>query len=305
LVDAALFASWRSLPWQSRVCPRALEERESVRLLAAMVQEKRRIAEWTAEQNKKAMESAGREDRRFGDWVRRERERTMTEEEAERERVKKFETQEAAKVAIHEGTERERVNQQIEAAERVRVCVGLFREFHNMRDNLVEIYSDNHASEEEIEGELRRRKKWHRDEAVLVSWHTAAEQARALDFKEKEGDRVRLHAMKQAHKTNGIWAAAIARFTAASNAEDELAFENWREEVARVDAEDVEEKGRIEAWETLTHAIMKAAKANVLRLLAPDTAVVDFEDEVERSKYYRAAYGARTRTEKGKFQKQR
>ena len=41
MVDAALFASWKALPWQTRVCPMALEERESVRLLASMVSEAR------------------------------------------------------------------------------------------------------------------------------------------------------------------------------------------------------------------------------------------------------------------------
>ena len=49
MVDAALFASWKALPWQSRVCPRSLEERESVRLLAAMVQEARRVKGWVGE----------------------------------------------------------------------------------------------------------------------------------------------------------------------------------------------------------------------------------------------------------------
>ena len=49
MVDAALFASWKALPWQSRGCPRSLEERESVRLLAAMVQEARRVKGWVGE----------------------------------------------------------------------------------------------------------------------------------------------------------------------------------------------------------------------------------------------------------------
>lgn len=64
MVDAALFASWKALPWQSRVCPRALEERESVRLLASMVQEARRVKAWVQEQNQAAMDKAMREDKR-------------------------------------------------------------------------------------------------------------------------------------------------------------------------------------------------------------------------------------------------
>ena len=64
MVDAALFASWKALPWQSRVCPRALEERESVRLLASMVQEARRVKAWVQEQNQVAMDKAMREDKR-------------------------------------------------------------------------------------------------------------------------------------------------------------------------------------------------------------------------------------------------
>ena len=79
----------------------------------------------------------------------------------------------------------------------------------------------------------------------------------------------------------------------------------WGREVRRVDEEDVEETQRVTAWETLQAAIKKAARANVLRLLAPDTAVVDYEDEVERAKYYCDAFKARAREEKNKFTKQR
>ena len=60
-----------------------------------------------------------------------------------------------------------------------------------------------------------------------------------------------------------------------------------------------------QAWETLQYKVMKAAMANVIRLLAPDTAVVDFEDEVEKSKYYTGAYKKRCKLQKNKFQKQR
>lgn len=114
MVDAALFASWKALPWQSRVCPRSLEERESVRLLASMVQEARRVKGWVGEQNQVAMEMASREDKRFAKFVVEERQRVTEFEIKEAKRVKDYESTQETTVKALEAEERHKVNMVIE-----------------------------------------------------------------------------------------------------------------------------------------------------------------------------------------------
>ena len=193
MVDAALFASWRSLPWQSRVCPRTLEERESVRLLAGMVQERRRMGAWVTRQNEVAMEAAVREDGRFGTWVRSERERVRLEEEEEEERIKKFENEMQAAVVVRETKERIRVDHHIEEKERARVAMGTFKEFVTMRSNLHMTYDDDHASQEEIDAEAARQSQWAHDEMTKVTYHTAGELTRSLGFEIAEKVSDALH----------------------------------------------------------------------------------------------------------------
>ena len=118
MVDAALFASWKALPWQSRVCPRALEERESVRLLASMVQEARRIRQWREQQQQFAREAAMREDQRFAGWAIEERSRVNNWEAKESERIMKLETHLNDLVVNNEHLERTTVNKDIEAKQR-------------------------------------------------------------------------------------------------------------------------------------------------------------------------------------------
>jgi hypothetical protein len=305
MVDAALFASWRSLPWQSRVCPRTLEERESVRLLASLVQERRRMGSWVIGQNRLAMSSAQTEDLRFSKWVREERARVREEEETEVKRVQAFEQAESVRAKIFEVTERERVEKEVEAKERSRVCLGTFIACHKILQYARQIYVGDSLSQEAVDAEKARQSLLAIEENGRVSSHISTEQARASSIFETERERVFEAEMRQAHKTNGLWAAAIARSTNISNQEDEDAFRSWGDEVARVDSADVEETERVQSWETLQTAIMKAARANVLRLLAPDTAVVDYEDEMDRSKYYCGAFKSRSREEKSKFTKQR
>ena len=106
---------------------------------------------------------------------------------------------------------------------------------------------------------------------------------------------------EHARKTNAVWAAEIARATGEANREDEEARSSWVAEKARVESEDAKEKGRVEAWETLQYKVMRAAMTNIIRLLAPDTAIVGFEDEVQKSKYFTGAYKKRCKVRTGRL----
>ena len=317
MVDAALFASWKALPWQTRVCPMALEERESVRLLASMVSEARRIRQWTKVQNELAMDAAQREDKRFAGWLMEERRRVREIEEREEKRVREREEEE--KVVVEEGERREEERVKVmEEEERVRTANWIVREFWEVKKAAEECYDaslpDPVTSTPNLDTanrlihikreEARFSKKIH-DEGMKAALLAATERSKAQEIHESERDRVGTQDYEHARKTNAVWAAEVARATGEANGEDDEARRRWMEEKGRVEKEDVGEKGRVEAWETLQYKVMRAAMANVLRLLAPDTSVVDFEDEVEKSKYYCGAYKKRCKLQKGKFQKQR
>jgi len=320
MVDAALFASWKALPWQTRVCPMALEERESVRLLAAMVQEARRIRQWTKGQNEMAMDAAQREDKRFANWLMEERGRVREQEERETQRVQAYEENRLAKVQEFEARENARVSK-VEELERTRMANWAIKEFWDVYNATMEAYEaslpkegSNFRFKRAVDTavrlthlkreEARFSKEMHKED-MRLTMNGAQERATSQEIHEAEKDRVATEDYEHMRKTNAFWAAEIARATGEANMEDEEARERWLEEKSRVETEDKEEKGRVEAWETLQYKVMKAAMANVIRLLAPDTAVVDFEDEVEKSKYYTGAYKKRCKLQKNKFQKQR
>ncbi|GMI07779.1 hypothetical protein TrRE_jg726 [Triparma retinervis] len=316
MVDAALFASWKALPWQTRVCPMALEERESVRLLATMVSEARRIRGWTKAQNSMAMDAATREDKRFAQWLTEERERISQHETREKARVTTFETKQKEEAKAFEKLEEERV-ENVEKQERTRMANWVITEFWEVYKATKEAYAaslpssptisslDTAARLDHLRREESRSSKELHSEEMKLTLLGAEERALAQAMHEEEKDRAQTKDFEHARKTNAIWAAEVARATGEANTEDEQARERWLEEKTRVESEDAEEKGRVEAWETLQFKVMKAAMANVLRLLAPDTATVDFEDEVEKSKYFSGAYKKRCKLQKNKFQKQR
>ena len=110
----------------------------------------------------------------------------------------------------------------------------------------------------------------------------AEERALAQAMHEEEKDRAQTKDFEHARKTNAIWAAEVARATGEANTEDEQARERWLEEKTRVESEDAEEKGRVEAWETLQYKVMKAAMAMRAKAAVQTVLTIPPEGEIPR-----------------------
>jgi len=319
MVDAALFASWKALPWQSRVCPRALEERESVRLLASMVQEARRVRAWRQQQQQAARDAAMKEDRRFAKWALEERKRVSEFEEKEAARVAEEEAKLKEIVLNNEHRERTLVNQEIESEQRKLVFFQMCEEYHLVAGSIITTYRqcverdplDAHVIDRDdlrlrlLKEEEERFSESTRKQEIKAAWQASSEKARALDSYNHERSRVDDCRLKSHYVKSANAAAHLAATKTICNDEDGNAFQFWTDEVSRVNVADEEETNRLKAWETLQLAVMRSAGQNVIRLLHPDPGGVDADDELDRCKWYAKAYKQRSREEKNKFTKQR
>tara|TARA_B110000305_G_scaffold209709_1_gene242892 strand:- start:42 stop:806 length:765 start_codon:yes stop_codon:yes gene_type:complete len=130
---------------------------------------------------------------------------------------------------------------------------------------------------------------------ITAAWQTSSEAARSMDQTETERSRVGTTSLKSKYTKSANDAAQLAASKTICNDEDGNAFQFWQDEVARVNVADEEEISRVKAWETLQLAVVKAAKENVLRLLAPDVGGVDYEDELARIQWYTKAFRSRSK----------
>ncbi|CAM9286402.1 unnamed protein product, partial [Hapterophycus canaliculatus] len=71
MVETTLLDSWKVLPWQARLCPRAIEERELSRRTSALEEENLRVQDWRQKQQILATSAAREEERIVSGWWKR------------------------------------------------------------------------------------------------------------------------------------------------------------------------------------------------------------------------------------------
>ncbi|CAN0210282.1 unnamed protein product [Ectocarpus sp. 6 AP-2014] len=75
IVDRTLFDSWKELPWQARLCPKAIEGQEVVRRASALEMESIRVQAWRRTQQLLATSAAREEEQRISGWWKGEAEK--------------------------------------------------------------------------------------------------------------------------------------------------------------------------------------------------------------------------------------
>jgi hypothetical protein len=237
------------LPWQSRVCPRAHEEREAARLHWALVSETTRVEDWRTREQRRALDAAQNEERRSTVMQQRERQRINRVLAAEQRRTSAYEYKR------HAGT-LARWSEHVEKASRMR-AEGRIRTLEryeaealrarNEERDLI-IAADFHPDEPALEAEKRK-----------VEAASAHDKEESLKLEKRVAASAWMHVCgaKLANKWTGRvemrWrcgerAAENARERAAFTLERACAFDAWKVESARVSAADEEERARVAAW---------------------------------------------------------
>ncbi|CAM9478023.1 unnamed protein product, partial [Scytosiphon promiscuus] len=99
IVDRTLLDSWKRLPWQARLCPRAIEEREFFRQTSALEEENLRVRAWRQKQQMLATSAAREEEGTVSSWWKRAAKELWALQSGRRKNYERLETRHAAELA--------------------------------------------------------------------------------------------------------------------------------------------------------------------------------------------------------------
>ncbi|CAM9347331.1 unnamed protein product, partial [Ectocarpus sp. 13 AM-2016] len=102
IVDRMLFDSWKELPWQARLCPKAIEGQEVVRRTSALEMESLRVQGWRRTQQLLAMSAAREEEQRISGWWKGEAEKLWRMQSQRRQNHETLAARHEAELAARE-----------------------------------------------------------------------------------------------------------------------------------------------------------------------------------------------------------
>ena len=313
LADMVLASAWRGVAWQARMCPQALEERASARLVVALAHEARRVAEWRAAEQRAAQDAAVREEACALTFSRRELDYLEHTRAQLGKSAGEHERDASALLAERANGLRDYL-----AAERARECART-------------------AADEGAVGrdELRaQRAVWEADDREVFRATDAAARDAALDGIARAA---RARATRRAHCTAarellGRGAALVSRaltrwhrgravaMLAAQVGHSGIALRDeirrsstsWRAEASRVARAERAEAESVAAWQRLQCAVIDAAEATTRRTLAEhrpqrrgEGLISVANEQHEMRSWFLEAHSFRMAHERAQFDQQR